>query len=55
MVEWTYRTGLLTEADRIEAEAILADDSPATIADYDGTFTRSDRPKNRAAKSPVAA
>ena len=55
MVEWTYRTAALTEADRIEAEAILADDSPATIADYNGTFTRSERPKSRASKVPVDA
>jgi len=41
MVEWAYRTHDLTDADRIEAAAILADDSPATEDDYEGVFTRS--------------
>jgi catechol 2,3-dioxygenase-like lactoylglutathione lyase family enzyme len=41
MVEWAYRTQPLTAQDRIEAAAILADDSPATEEDYEGTFTRS--------------
>lgn len=50
MVEWAYRTAPLTEVDRVEAAAILADDSPATIDDYEGSFTRSARPKSRAPK-----
>lgn len=34
LVEWTVRTRSLNEADRIEAEEILADNSPATRAEY---------------------
>jgi catechol 2,3-dioxygenase-like lactoylglutathione lyase family enzyme len=41
MVEWTYRLRPLAAADWSEAAELLADDSPATIADYEGTFTRS--------------
>ncbi len=41
MVEWTYRTQPLTALDRMEAAAILADNSPAIDPDYQGTFTRS--------------
>ena len=52
MVEWTYRTEALTEADRVEAEAILRDDSPATEEDYQGSFTKAVAPKSRA---PVVA
>ena len=37
LVEWTVRTRQLNDQDRIEAEEILADDSPATIAEYEGT------------------
>ena len=48
MVEWTYRTEALTEADRKEALTILQDDSPATEEDYRGTFTRASAPKSRA-------
>jgi len=40
-IEWTYETRPRNEADRIEAEEILRDNSPATLADYEGTFTRS--------------
>jgi catechol 2,3-dioxygenase-like lactoylglutathione lyase family enzyme len=49
MVEWTYRTKPLTEQDRAEAEAILADDNPATEEDYAGSFTRSPHPKSHPA------
>ncbi len=41
MVEWTYRTMALTEADKAEAAAILADDSPATEEEYEGEVIRS--------------
>ena len=37
LVEFTVDTRALDESDRIEAEEILADDSPATIPDYSGT------------------
>ena len=40
-VEWTYDTRLLGAADRTEAEVILADDTPASQAEYEGCFTRS--------------
>jgi catechol 2,3-dioxygenase-like lactoylglutathione lyase family enzyme len=48
MVEWTYRTRALTESDRQEATAILADDSPATEEEYAGTFIRASVAKSRA-------
>lgn len=41
LVEWTLPTRTLTDADRAEAEALLADDSPATEPDYEGTIFRS--------------
>jgi catechol 2,3-dioxygenase-like lactoylglutathione lyase family enzyme len=41
MVEWTYRLRPLAEADWSEAAELLGDDTPATIPDYEGTFTRS--------------
>ncbi|HVY86542.1 MAG TPA: VOC family protein [Caulobacterales bacterium] len=47
-IEWTYDTRGLTEADRIEAEEILADDTPATEHEYEGPFTRSTVQKYRA-------
>jgi catechol 2,3-dioxygenase-like lactoylglutathione lyase family enzyme len=37
-VEFTYPTRVLTEADRTEAERLLADDSPATEPEYEGTI-----------------
>jgi catechol 2,3-dioxygenase-like lactoylglutathione lyase family enzyme len=37
LVEFTVDTRALDESDRIEAEEILADDSPATEPDYSGT------------------
>ena len=37
LVEFTVDTRALDESDRIEAEEILADDTPATIPDYSGT------------------
>src|ERR1700730_4824742 len=40
-VEWTYTTRELTDADRKEAERLLADDSPATEPDYQGTIFKS--------------
>jgi catechol 2,3-dioxygenase-like lactoylglutathione lyase family enzyme len=40
-VEWTYDTRPLQAADRAEAQAILADDTPASQAEYEGSFTRS--------------
>jgi catechol 2,3-dioxygenase-like lactoylglutathione lyase family enzyme len=40
-VEWTFDLRPLNEDDRIEAEQILADDTPSTIPDYEGSFTRS--------------
>lgn len=48
MVEWTYRTAALTDVDKAEARTILADDTPATEADYEGNFTRATAPKSRA-------
>nr|WP_087575602.1 VOC family protein [Sphingomonas sp. CDS-1] len=46
-VEWTYRCRELTEEDRIKAEVIFADNSPATEADYDAVLTKSTAPKRR--------
>lgn len=46
-VEWTYRCRELNESDRLEAEAIYADDTPATIADYDAKLTKSTVQKRR--------
>ncbi len=46
MVEWTYETRPLGESDRLEAERILADDSPATEPDYEAKFYRSDAKKH---------
>jgi len=46
-VEWTYRCRVLDEDDRAAAEAILADDSPATERDYDAVVTKSTMPKRR--------
>lgn len=46
-VEWTYRCRALTEADRVEAEQIFADNTPATIADYEPTLTKSTAKKRR--------
>jgi catechol 2,3-dioxygenase-like lactoylglutathione lyase family enzyme len=37
LVEFTVDTRPLDETDRIEAEEIIADDTPATIPDYSGT------------------
>lgn len=36
LVEWTYATRELNEADREEAYRLLADNSPATEPDYEG-------------------
>jgi catechol 2,3-dioxygenase-like lactoylglutathione lyase family enzyme len=47
MVEWAYRVRPLTEEDRAEAASILANDTPATEADYEGALTRSTKPKFR--------
>jgi catechol 2,3-dioxygenase-like lactoylglutathione lyase family enzyme len=44
-VEWTFKLREINEVDRIEAEQILADDTPSTVPDYTGTFTRSTVPK----------
>jgi catechol 2,3-dioxygenase-like lactoylglutathione lyase family enzyme len=38
LVEFTVDTRALDESDRIEAEEICADDTPATIPDYSGTI-----------------
>jgi catechol 2,3-dioxygenase-like lactoylglutathione lyase family enzyme len=46
-VEWTYRCRPLTDQDRIEAEAILADDTPATESDYDPVLIKSPVKKRR--------
>ena len=54
-IEWTYDTRSLNEADRLEAEAILADDTPSTVPDYDGSLTRSSAPKYRAPPRPPLA
>lgn len=53
MVEWAYRTAPLTPADRIEAAAILADDTPATEPDYEGVFTKATVKKSRPAPAPA--
>jgi catechol 2,3-dioxygenase-like lactoylglutathione lyase family enzyme len=53
MVEWAYRTALLTADDRTEAEGILADDSPATEEDYDGIFIRATVKKSRPTTAQV--
>jgi catechol 2,3-dioxygenase-like lactoylglutathione lyase family enzyme len=37
LVEFTVDTRVLDESDRIEAEEIIADDSPATVPEYSGT------------------
>jgi len=42
-VEFTYPTRVLTEADRAEAERLLADDSPATEPDYEAVIYKSPR------------
>lgn len=47
-VEWTYDTRPLNADDLKEAEEILVDNTPATESDYEGTFTRSDKPRHRA-------
>ena len=49
MVEWAYKTMPLTAADKAEAAAILADDSPATEEDYEGSFTKAAVKKSRPA------
>ncbi|MHA3791214.1 VOC family protein [Sphingomonas sp. YL-JM2C] len=36
LVEWTVRTRPLNDQDRIEAEQIIGDDTPATIPEYAG-------------------
>ena len=51
MVESAYRTAPLTEADKVEAAAILADDSPATEEDYAGSFVKATVRKSRPAAS----
>jgi catechol 2,3-dioxygenase-like lactoylglutathione lyase family enzyme len=35
LIEWTYQTRELTEADRIEAEEIVADNTPSDEADFE--------------------
>jgi catechol 2,3-dioxygenase-like lactoylglutathione lyase family enzyme len=45
LVEWTYDTRPLTEEDRLEAERILADDTPPTEPEYDAVITRATNPK----------
>lgn len=47
MVEWAYKTAALTPEDRIEAAQILADDTPATEEDYEGSFTKATVKKSR--------
>lgn len=54
MVEWTYRTMPLTESDKIEAAAILADDTPATEEEYEGYVIRSTVKKSGPPKRGVA-
>jgi catechol-2,3-dioxygenase len=54
-IEWTYDTRPRNEADRLEAEAILADDTPSPVPDYHGSFTRSSAPKYRAPPRPPLA
>lgn len=41
LVEWTLPTRELTSDDRAEAVQLMADNSPATEADYEGVFHRS--------------
>jgi catechol-2,3-dioxygenase len=53
LVEWTYDTRPLTEADKIKAHQILEDDTPATEGDYEGPFTRSTVTKFRAPPKPL--
>lgn len=52
-VEWTYDTRPLTPEDAAEAHEILADDTPATRADYEGPFYRSTVEKYRPAPRPL--
>lgn len=49
MVEWTYKTRPLDDADLEEAMLLLEDDTPATISDYEGQFFRSEVKKYRPA------
>jgi catechol 2,3-dioxygenase-like lactoylglutathione lyase family enzyme len=46
-VEWTFDTRPLNQADIDEAERILADDTPATEDEYEGSFTRSSVQKRK--------
>ena len=48
VVEWTYATRALGELDLIEAELLLADDSPATEPDYEAVVHR---PAHRAVRT----
>jgi catechol 2,3-dioxygenase-like lactoylglutathione lyase family enzyme len=52
MVEFTCNTRQLTEADRIEAEILLLDDSPAVEPDYAGTIYLPDGRVIEATSSP---
>lgn len=40
VVEWTYVVRPLNEADRLEAERLLADDEPATEPEYEAVIHR---------------
>lgn len=53
LVEWTYNTRPMNEADRDYAHQILHDDYPATEKDYEGPFTRSSVPKHKPAPKPL--
>jgi catechol 2,3-dioxygenase-like lactoylglutathione lyase family enzyme len=53
LVEWTYNTRPMNEADRDYAHKILVDDSPATEPDYEGPFTRASAPKHKPAAKPL--
>ena len=53
LVEWTYATRALTAEDRDEALRLLADDTPATEPDYEGTIFKS--PRRLVPGEPVAA
>ncbi|WP_454648711.1 VOC family protein [Bradyrhizobium liaoningense] len=52
-VEWTYDVRPFNESDNAYARKILADDTPATEADYEGTFERSTVKKYQPAPRPL--
>ena len=53
LIEWTYDTRPINEADTAYAFEILIDDSPATEGDYEGPFERSTVPKYKPEPKPL--